>query len=67
VATDGVPINAPSPLPRPDRAMRLRLREQFHQRKQQSVQEHTKQTKEKPIVQDKRQMKFSRLFMPAAP
>src|SRR6266542_2197139 len=38
VATDGVPINAPSPLPRPDRAMRLRLREQFHQRKQQSPQ-----------------------------
>ena len=35
VAADGVPINAPSPLPRPDRAMRLRLREQFHQRKQQ--------------------------------
>jgi hypothetical protein len=38
VATDGVPINAPSPLPRPDRAMRLRLREQVHQRKQQSLQ-----------------------------
>src|SRR6266540_2230568 len=38
VATDGVPINAPSPLPRPDRAMLLRLREQFHQRKQQSPQ-----------------------------
>src|SRR5437867_7659613 len=37
VAADGVPINAPSPLPRPDRAMRLRLREQFHQRKQQSA------------------------------
>src|SRR5438874_11988189 len=54
VATDGVPINAPSPLPRPDRAMRLRLREQFHQRKQLSVQEHTKQTTEKPIVHNKR-------------
>jgi hypothetical protein len=37
VAADGVPINAPRPLPRPDRAMRLRLREQFHQRKQQSA------------------------------
>jgi hypothetical protein len=37
VATEGVPINAPRPLPRPDRAMRLRLREQFHQRKQQSA------------------------------
>src|SRR4029077_12743397 len=36
VATEGVPINAPRPLPRPVRAMRLRLREQFHQRKQQS-------------------------------
>src|SRR6266850_4232849 len=38
VAADGVPISAPSPLPRPDRAMGLRLREQFHQRKQQSAQ-----------------------------
>src|SRR5437773_10957995 len=37
VAADGVPISAPSPLPRPDRAMWLRLREQFHQRKQQST------------------------------
>jgi hypothetical protein len=37
IAADGVPINAPRPLPRPDRAMRLRLREQFHQRKQQST------------------------------
>src|SRR5262249_4930997 len=37
VVAEGVPINAPSPLPRPDRAMRLRLREQFHQRKQQSA------------------------------
>src|SRR5437773_7094998 len=37
VATEGVPINAPRPLPRPDRAMWLRLREQFHQRKQQSA------------------------------
>src|ERR1700751_3136740 len=33
----GVPISAPRPLPRPDRAMRLRLPEQVHQRKQQSM------------------------------
>src|SRR2546426_6307572 len=37
VAADGVLINAQRPLPRPDRAMRLMLREQFHQRKQQST------------------------------
>ena len=37
IVAEGGPINAPSPLPRPDRAMRLRLREQFHQRKQQSA------------------------------
>jgi hypothetical protein len=36
-ATEGVPISAPRPLPRPDRAMRLRLPEQVHQRKQQSM------------------------------
>src|SRR5437867_11400538 len=35
-ATEGAPINAPRPLPRPDRAMRLRLPEQPQQRKQQS-------------------------------
>lgn len=33
----GVPINAPRPLPRPDRAMRQRLREQPDQRKRQSA------------------------------
>src|SRR6266487_386075 len=37
VATDGVPISAPRPLPRPVRAMRLRLREQSEQRKQQTA------------------------------
>src|SRR6266487_4308741 len=36
-ATEGVPINAPRPLPRPDRAMRLRLPEHTQQRKQQSA------------------------------
>src|SRR5262252_1645919 len=35
-ATEGVPINAPRPLPRPVRAMRVRLREQFYQSKQQT-------------------------------
>src|SRR5438309_9785433 len=35
--TDGVPINAPRPLPRPVRAMRLRLREHSVQRKPQSA------------------------------
>src|SRR5438309_12072572 len=37
VETDGVPINAPRPLPRPVRAMRLRLREHSVQRKPQSA------------------------------
>src|SRR5437870_7056778 len=32
-AMEGVPISAPRPLPRPDRAMRLRLPEQLYQRK----------------------------------
>src|SRR6266704_1853064 len=36
-ATEGVPISAPRPLPRPDRAMRLRLPELPQQRKQQSA------------------------------
>src|SRR5205809_5022260 len=35
VAMEGVPISAPRPLPRPERAMRLRLPEQPPQRKQQ--------------------------------
>src|SRR5437773_12445634 len=36
-ATEGVPINAPRPLPRPDRAMHLRLPEHTQQRKRQSA------------------------------
>jgi|SRR6476620_9328503 len=36
-ATDGVPISAPRPLPRPERAMGLRLPEQLYQGNQQSV------------------------------
>src|SRR5438067_4586012 len=36
-ATEGAPISAPRPLPRPDRAMRLRLPELPQQRKQQSA------------------------------
>src|SRR6266480_2151897 len=35
--TVGVPISAPRPFPKPERAMRLRLPEQTRQRKQQSV------------------------------
>jgi hypothetical protein len=35
---EGVPISAPSPLPRPERAMPLRLPEQLYQGKQQSAQ-----------------------------
>ena len=41
MATDGAPISAPRPLPRPDRAMRLRLREQPHQRKQQTARQRS--------------------------
>src|SRR5712671_488302 len=37
VTTAGVPIKAPRPLPKPERAMRLRLPEQSSQRKQQSA------------------------------
>src|SRR6476620_3694588 len=36
-ATEGVPISAPRPLPRPDRAMCLRLPEHTQQRKRQSA------------------------------
>src|SRR5438132_2783806 len=38
--TVGVPISAPRPLPRPDRAMRLRLTEQLYQGKQQSQRQY---------------------------